>query len=352
MKIYLKGFFFKNLGDDLFVHMIAKRYPQHQFLAVTNQGFEDQLSMEPNVKVIGLNKIARGINKLFNLYDLIEKKAELSVVISGSIFQEFSEDTEALKRLQSLPGKKNPTYILGVNFGPYETETYYQAARNYFKSIKDVCFRDQWSRDLFADIAQVRYAPDILLGIENIIAGSSEKKANCVISVMDFERKEYLKPFAEQYEQFIVSAMQYYVSNGYGVTLISFCKIEGDEKAIEKILARCSDEIKEKTRVEKYDGQNWKEIIETISQASYLIATRFHSMILGSVFQIPTLPIVYNDKCRHFLADIGCEQYGIFLEQLEHCEMKNIEYMQVDHLDKLKSQAEEQFKALDLILGK
>ena len=31
MKIYVDAYFAKNLGDDLFVNILTKRYPNHKF---------------------------------------------------------------------------------------------------------------------------------------------------------------------------------------------------------------------------------------------------------------------------------------------------------------------------------
>lgn len=352
MKIYVKGFFFANLGDDLFVHMIAKRYPQHKFIVVVNKEYADTFSSVPNVEIIALNKAARAINKFYNIYDVIEKKADITVVISGSIFQEFPNDTNAVSRFSRLPGKNNPTYIIGTNFGPYQTNAYFQAAKRYFAGVKDVCFRDKWSYELFKDMEQIRYAPDIIFGVEKLVDDTLIKEKRCSISVMDFDNKEYLKPYRESYERFLVKIMEYYIARDYEITLLSFCRVEGDELAIDRIVKKLPAEILSKICVKKYNGTNWKEIIAVIRSSSYLVASRFHSMILGSVFQVPVLPIIYNDKTIHAMNDIGCGNYGIKLNELDGYSIENAEYMLIHNIDCVKTQAEEQFKVLDSVLLK
>lgn len=352
MKIFLRGFFFTNLGDDLFIHMLAKRYPEHTFVMVINKGYEGAFVKEPNIQLIKTNKFVRGIFKIckVDINDKIEKQTELSIIISGSIFQEYKNDTRAMERLLHLPGNNNPTYIVGTNFGPYVTEQYLQTAKEYFRNIKDVCFRDRWSYDIFEELPQVRYAPDIVFNVDNIVEKPLKREKLCVISVMDFDKKEYLKPYREFYENFILHIIDYYVSEQYDIILMSFCKKEGDENAIARIEEACSIEKRERIKTAKYNGNNWKEMVSTIGSASYLIASRFHSMILGMVFQVPILPIVYNDKILHVLQDLGYESYGIRLENLNNTEISKTEFIVCNDIDTIKKQADEQFAALDAIL--
>ena len=178
-----------------------------------------------------------------------------------------------------------------------------------------------------------------------------EKEKRCSISVMDFDKKEYLKPYRESYEKFLVKVIEYYMAQNYEVTLLSFCKVEGDELAVDRILKNVSAGVLSKISVEKYNGRNWKDMINTIQKSSYLIASRFHSMILGGVFQVPTLPILYNHKTLHILKDMDCENYGIKLENLDNYNVEHAEYMLINNLKQIKKQAEEQFMVLDEVLN-
>jgi len=350
VKIYLKGFFFANLGDDLFVHMIARRYPEHTFTVVVNKEYRTSFISEPNVKVIGLGRPTRLLNRFINIYELIEKQNDISVIISGSIFQEFKNDAYAIKRLQALPGRINPTYLLGANYGPYETEEYYNRSREYLDGLQDVCFRDFWSKELFQDMEHIRCAPDIIFGVEKILTNKSNKRQDCVISVMDFRKKAYLLPYADDYEDFILRAIKYYNSQNYNTILVSFCKKEGDEDAIERILNSTSADLRSKIAIKKYDGTNWEEIVDTIRRAACMVSSRFHSMILGAVFGVPTLPVVYNDKTLHTLTDMGLEQYALTLDQLKKFQDWNVSSWKPDSIDEIKKQSEDHFKILDTVL--
>lgn len=357
MKVYLRGFFYANLGDDLFIHMMAQRYPHIKFVIIVNSKYSYSYSSENNIDIIKFNKVIRGMDKLINkmfpstsLYHLIEKKADLSVVIGGSLFQEFVNDSEALGRLKMLPGKYHSTYILGANFGPYVTQTYLQTAQNYFRRVQDICFRDSWSFQMFEDIDHIRYAPDIVFGIESLVKKVTKKEKTYVISVMNFAMKNNLASYITAYKKFIINIASYYSAYDYDVILVSFCKMEGDEIAIDEILSLCTSNLRNKLKVVKYNGINWKQIVQLISSATYLVATRFHSMILGFVFNVPTLPVIYSNKCLHVMQDIGCDNGGIKLDELDGFSIENARYIEIENISEIKKRSQEQFKILDSVL--
>jgi hypothetical protein len=51
-KIFLKAYCYQNLGDDLFVRILAKRYPQTLFYLPMQPRFADSFSDVPNVQPI------------------------------------------------------------------------------------------------------------------------------------------------------------------------------------------------------------------------------------------------------------------------------------------------------------
>ena len=267
-------------------------------------------------------------------------------------FKSFQENIGALERLKSFPGKYNDTYILGVNFGPFQTQEYLKASFEYFKMAKDICFRDLNSYLLFKEMNNVRWARDIVFSIKSIIPQVNEKKKICAISVINFNSRKYLADYKEDYIDFMLKIVKHYCAMRFSIHLISFCKMEGDEEAITEILEKCDDELKEFIKEVKYDGKNWRKIVEDISSAECVIATRFHSMILGIVYQVPTLPIVYNEKCYNVLKDIGYDNAGVKVEELRKMKIEDLEFIQIENIDAIEKDASKQFWALDKLFGR
>lgn len=54
-----------------------------------------------------------------------------------------------------------------------------------------------------------------------------------------------------------------------------------------------------------YDGTNRKQLLEEMSCSIYIIAARFHGTILGLTAGKSVFPILYSDKTKYVLEDLG-----------------------------------------------
>lgn len=357
MEVFVRGFFHVNLGDDLFLYILARRYPQHKFHVIINDEYTNVFRDEKNIIVHSYKKIRRGLDRFLSNYDKdyyleVEKKCQLNVVIGGSIFQEGLDDANARKRLAKMPNL-NPTYILGANFGPYVTEDYRLLVQDYLAKAEDVCFRDKWSKDKFSDLTNVRYAPDIVLGIESIIPKVEVQQRMIFISVIDCLKKgKDIREHCANYENFIVRCINYYSEHGYEIKLSSFCKMEGDEDAISRIVEKLSSEKLNQVSILNYNGDNWREIIDLINQSEKIIASRFHSMILGMVFGGEILPIAYNKKFEQFLNNFSLSRYCLSISELNAQVPEQMEYLVFNNSEEVAKSAVSHFKKLDGLLMK
>ena len=139
----------------------------------------------------------------------------------------------------------------------------------------------------------------------------------------------------------------------YEIILASFCEEEGDLLAAKKIKNYLNDSSN--IVVLNYDGQNRKEFIDIMSESSYIIATRFHAMILGMVAKIPVYPIIYSDKTKNVLKDINFKgKYADLRESktLTYESAKdNLMINYVVDINKLKKNASQHFMKLDKYLN-
>ena len=86
-----------------------------------------------------------------------------------------------------------------------------------------------------------------------------------------------------------------YVEIGYTITLAAFSAKQEDNIAAKEIYNLLSKNAKSKTEIIIYEG-DIEAFLEKFLVASYIIGTRFHSVILGWNDGIPTFPICYNEK--------------------------------------------------------
>ena len=95
------------------------------------------------------------------------------------------------------------------------------------------------------------------------------------------------------------------LNRGKEIVLASFCKEEGDEEGIRKILDAMSRGKDSRIRILCYDGTNARELTEAIAESGSVIATRFHASILAMAAGRSVLPVIYSDKTKHVLQDMG-----------------------------------------------
>ena len=62
MEVFVRGFFHVNLGDDLFLHILAKRYPNHNFHVILNEEYTNVFCDEKNIIVHPYKKIRSFFN--------------------------------------------------------------------------------------------------------------------------------------------------------------------------------------------------------------------------------------------------------------------------------------------------
>ncbi len=104
---------------------------------------------------------------------------------------------------------------------------------------------------------------------------------------------------------------------------MSFCEFEGDHEAVNTIADSLPSSYLSKLRKHYYEG-DLEKILEVMSQSTFVIATRFHAMILGWVYEKPVFPIVYSEKMKRVMNDIGFKgSYTDFnmLDQLKATEV-------------------------------
>lgn len=310
-KVFLYAYDRQNLGDDLFVHTITKRYPYVKFYMWSDTKNRETFRSLPNLKVLqkegGMVSFWSGIRPSLGARyrNWMENRCQAVVYIGGSIFMEYDNWAEILTWWE-YTAENRPFYVMGANFGPYHTEAYREKIAQIYAKMKDVCFRDQYSYDLFREVDTVRMAPDILFSYPMPPVPVQEKQIfvsviNC--AVRDGSRG--LTEYDASYVQNMARLLDKYRCEGYSLVLSSFCAHEGDEDGILKILKAMNVENDPSIRVLNYNGTNADALTTAIAQSEFVIATRFHGTILALAAGRPVLPVIYSDKTLHVLEDLG-----------------------------------------------
>ncbi len=350
--IFLYAYDKQNLGDDLFVQCIANRYPDARFYMWSDKINRRTFADIPNLKIIDRDSgLVRFLHKLrpslVSRYKaMIESQCDAVVYIGGSIFIEYP-NWEQICTWWEWTAEHRPFYVLGANFGPYHTEAYREKMSEVFKNCRDVCFRDSYSYELFRDVVTVRQAPDILFSYP--MPQVMQKENQVFISVIDCAVRDDLFAYARQYVANMVELIRWLRGEGREIVLASFCREEGDEDGIRQILDALGQ--KEGIRILCYDGTNREEMLIAIAESSLVVGTRFHSIILALAAGKPVLPVIYSDKTKHVLTDIGFGGSVIDLRGEDiWLTVEDYTWSLGINGDSLKSDASEHFRKLDSLI--
>lgn len=298
MKVYLIAYYKGNFGDDLFVREILERYPNIHF-------YSD----------IDKEEYAKPFEKYNNMHISYKKKSisnmdmtpyDACVVVGGSIFvgnlPKCQERLEEYKDFAARCKKDGKSYFyMSSNFGPYETDEYYQTARELFENCTDVCFRDKYSANLFKDLNNVRYAPDIAFSLN--FKGKTKIPNTVGMTMLDVTRVNGLKHKENEYYDFFENNIKKYIDDGKEIYLFSFWKDNGEEDVTDTLLQRFSEQYLSKINVVRYRG-DIEQFLDIYSKMEYMMCIKFHSMVLSTLFKQNKVVISYLSKLNNVNEDL------------------------------------------------
>lgn len=303
-----------NLGDDLFIKVLCERYPEINFMLYGPRKYKKLFKNIKNLKIIpndiilyrGIDVLLRKLNINKSVSKLWARKNDAAVYIGGSIFMQQGNWKKNFKYKKNMRIKNKPFYIIGANFGPFEDDEFYYKYNKVFKEYTDVCFRDKYSYDLFKELGNVRLASDVIFQLDPGQTKTKSKEKNIVISVIKPSYRKSLDKYDNIYYEKVRDIIIKFIEEGFSVTLMSFCEHEGDKEAIKEIRALLSKKYLKHVNsyFYKYDID---EALSVIENSSLVVGTRFHSMILGWVYQKPVYPIAYSKKMTNVIRDIDFE---------------------------------------------
>ena len=342
-KVFVMAYLRKNFGDDLFVKMLLEKYKNIDFyIKYDKYEFLDILDKYDNLHVLyGKDTDEELYNSDVNEYDAY-------VYIGGSIFMEGGSSYNLSEKFYDFVKRckenNKPFCYISCNYGPYQTQEYFELSKKDFKECTDICFRDKYSYNLFSDIQTVRYAPDFAFSYNT---PKVEKQKDTVgITVIDLNIRDDLKHQNDEYMKFLERNIKNYISSGKDVFLFSFCKHEGDEDTIDAVLKLFPNESH--LHVVKYTG-DINKFLNKYNLMEYMICARFHAMILSSIAMQKMYIMSYSKKIDRVIEDLDLDLPVLHINELEEiCDLTLEDFKAVDNekIQKISKEAEKQDEAI------
>lgn len=302
-KAIVFGYYNLNLGDDLFMEILKRKLKDYSIDFLVPNGTSNFYNKSNGFNIRYYSKFERRIDRLAYIsfkwcpfLKNIMKSYDITIVLGGSLFIENNHWKDSYRFYKMLRLSSKKLYIIGCNFGPYQSKEFLESYRRYFKTINGITVRDNYSKEVL-NLSNVKVYPDFVFNLDFPIKRESKKVLG--VSVINLNQRNFSSEEKKKYYSGIIKECLYFSNKGYSVRLFSFCKAEGDEE-ICKMLA---SKVKNATII-NYNG-NIHKVLSSFSECQFIIATRFHAVILGWNFGIPTLPIVYSPKTLNIIKDLN-----------------------------------------------
>ena len=342
-KVFVMAYLRKNFGDDLFVKMLLEKYKDIDFyIKYDRYEFIDILDQYDNLHVIyGKDTDEELYNSDVNEYDAY-------IYIGGSIFMEGGSSYNLSEKFYDFVKRcrenNKPFCYISCNYGPYQTQEYFELSKKDFKECTDICFRDLYSYKLFSDIETVRYAPDFAFSYNT--PKVEKQKETVGITVINLNIRNDLKHKNNEYIKFLERNIKNYINLGKDVYLFSFCKNEGDEEAIEMIFKLFQNESH--LHVIKYTG-DIDEFLKQYNSMEYMICARFHAMILSSIAMQKIHIMSYSKKIDRVVEDLDLALPILHINELEDnydLLLNDFKSVNKEKIQKISKDAEKQDDAI------
>lgn len=345
-KILCLAYINQNLGDDLFVRTVARRYPKYIFVIDSSRKRCKPFLKEKNIRPI--NQVYRFVTRILcRLFPILQDKILNFkhsrffgiVKIGGSLFIDS-------KTNQSPFLTKNVNYyVLGVNYGPEYSIRFRKNCELEFSRAKDVCFRDSDSYNTFSFLPNVRKHNDILFGLDYKV---DEIKNSIGISVVDPLLKQTTIS-RESYIGILSNFCKEAYKKQYFVKLFSFCKNENDYQIALKIkeLAPFVEIVNYENAIDRF--------LDSFLSCEYILGGRFHASIIGWAAGKKVLPVAYSNKLFGVIKDLDYKgpvwdlnkkNISSGRELLQLIEKSTLSF----NLKEIKEDSLRQFECLDKIL--
>lgn len=345
-KVLITAYVAGNLGDDLFIAILCQRYPNVSFTMFCPLEYRMFYTNIQNLELLSESEIYNS--------DLLDE-ITLQIMIGGSLFMQPKDESRITDKFNSVSSSRLssniPFLVIGANFGPYCNPLHYKLYNEWFSNLTDLCFRDKYSFNLFSGLTNVRWAPDIVFNMKLPLVKS---RKIIVISCIYHNNRIGLSNYSvNDYYTFLAEISNEYAKKGYHIIFQSFCEHQQDSIAALQICRLIEPQHQNKVSIFKYNGDTM-QLLKTFLQAEYVIGTRFHSIIISWLAQIPVYPIVYNEKTLNVLKDYGFRGNYANIDNLVTHSFDEIDYNRLHeyrlNCQNLVKNATQHFYKLDMFL--
>ncbi|NOU95112.1 hypothetical protein GC093_18050 [Paenibacillus sp. LMG 31456] len=299
MKVLISAYLDNNIGDDLMIKLLAKRFPEFIFYLDTNK----------STVINTFNQYENIICHKFKKSNDYLRQFQIYLSIGGSLFNNINSFMGILLRvrriimLYRLKRNKIKLATIGCNLGPYKNKIGLLLTKIELQLNNLVTVRDSDSYEIikkFKSVNNFHLASDIVFNYSEYIYIEKRNNTKC-LGISTYRSIQNCEFNYSSYIFLAAIADKFIERTGNTVCLFAFdSENENDLSSAHHI--KGISKYPEKIKIVPYLGDH-KSIIDSMSQCDRFITIRFHSAILCQMLNIPFLPVVYSNKMHNYLND-------------------------------------------------
>lgn len=323
-RFVLSGYFgFKNFGDEAILSVLVKKLQANGHRITI-------ISSDPQYT----KKQFRHIRSVytFKFQDIIGAIAKSNVLVSGggSLLQDVTSIKSLIYYLLVISiglFLRKKVIIFAQGIGPIRSKFGQFLTKNILKHCDYVSVRDEKSLQLLNS-----WGINADLLCDPIFSTQTDcSKKNNILAVQ-------LRDFKTMNDDFIDRLAQKVVQDFSDIEVEIYSFQDAIDKNICEKFEKALKMLRPKLKTTLYTGLPNDEIIQKLAKAQYLIAMRFHAIIIGLISRVKVLSINYDIKVEKISKEFNIPMIELnksFANQFEELKNENLEY--IDNIVKTKT---------------
>ncbi|MDU3804002.1 polysaccharide pyruvyl transferase family protein [Paraclostridium bifermentans] len=316
--IILGWFGEKNIGDDLILRASLN-------ILQKNKNIEN-IYVASNQKVTGNFKwiydhdfSLKSYGKLFLRGNIIESlkawnSSDLIIFSVGGGVSDWNKEvmTRLIRKIKFYKFLNKKIIFLGVGAGPFVGNYEKSKISNIFNLVDAFLVRDKTSYTNLKEIGveNVVLTNDVVFELDKIVESNLNLNEKEIVYIpvplfyndLWIDNESKLKEYLNSVRESLLKLS----SNGYKITIIPFQKEFDNKYFLEYINDLINNE-----NIDIFNYNSYDEVYKRLNECKMIINSRFHGLVLSTIFNKPSISIVYDHKMNDLLKAIGTEETAL-----------------------------------------
>lgn len=312
MKILLEAFVDNNFGDNLFLHIMTSKNPEHTFYMLEQSAYKK-----------AYQTVQEEIPNLIVCKDeSFLQEMDAMCVVGGDLFWDRADYSKLIHHARTIKKQGGRVSFLGFSLFPKYTWYTWFDLMVLFSYADQIVVREEESyRQLKKHIPwlSIHSGTDLAFTLDvDELKKQPVEKGLLGVSV----RKKVQVNAEEYYPKYcrvVADLIEDYLSESeeHEVRFLALSSGNCDDRIVaEDIQKLCAEKYQSRMHCSSFAG-NVEAYLKEIQACESMLCTRFHALVFAILLEKRFIPIIYEEKMKRLLQTIGYEGASLYYERME-----------------------------------